>query len=347
MLFLRGRLRAISGFVRKRCPASTTIASTLGVGNLGAAKPLELMRFTLKQIEYFVAAAETGSITLASERLSISQPSISSAISNLEAEFDIQLFIRHHAQGLSLTPQGQQLLRRARSLLQQADALAAVATELSTRVGGVLSIGCLATLYPLLLPELLQVFKARYGGVTLQLVGGDQASLIDQLRIGRLSLLLSYDMSLPPDVEFTPLVTLPPFAFVAASHPFARLNSVSLRQLSREPFLLLDLPVSREYFLSLFQREGLAPRIAGRFDHIDVIRSLAARGEGYGIANAQPRNRASLDGHRLAYLALEGAPMALRLGILMMKSTRRTQAVQAFVTLCRDIIREQWHVAAA
>lgn len=300
------------------------------------------MRFTLKQIEYFTAAAETGSITLASERVHISQPAISSAISTLEAEFGIQLFIRHHAQGLSLTPQGQRFLREAKSLLLQAEELTAAATELSTRVGGVLSLGCLTTLYPLLLPELLQVFKERHGAVRIDAVAGDQAGLIEQLRVGRLSLVLSYNMSVPADLAFTPLTTLPPFAFVATRHPLARHRSVSIEQLAAEPFLLLDLPVSRDYFLSLFHREGLAPRIAGRFEHMEVIRSLAARGEGFGMANAQPRNRASLDGHRLAYLALQGNPRPLTLGIMMVKNTRRTQTVEAFFALCHELIRDQW-----
>jgi DNA-binding transcriptional LysR family regulator len=304
------------------------------------------MRFTLKQIEYFAAAAETGSITLASERVHISQPSISSAISNLEAEFGIQLFIRHHAQGLSLTPQGQRFLREAKSLLLQAEELCAAATELSTKVGGVLSLGCLTTLYPLLLPEVLHAFKARHSSVRIEAVAGDQAGLIEQLRVGRLSLVLSYDMSVPADLEFTPLAKLPPFAFVAARHPLARRTSVSIEQLAEEPFLLLDLPISRDYFLSLFHRHGLAPRIAGRFEHMEVIRSLAARGEGFGMANAQPRNRASLDGHKLAYLALEGNPLALTLGIMMVKNTRQTQTVQAFIALCHELIRDQWQAAA-
>ena len=56
------------------------------------------MRYTLRQLEYFIAAGETGSITLASERVHISQPSISTAISHLEQGFGVQLFIRHHAQ---------------------------------------------------------------------------------------------------------------------------------------------------------------------------------------------------------------------------------------------------------
>jgi hypothetical protein len=63
------------------------------------------------------------------------------------------------------------------------------------------------------------------------------------------------------------------------------------------------------------------------------------------MANAQPRNRASLDGHKLAYLALEGNPKPLTLGIMMVKNTRLTQTVEAFLALCHELIRDQWQAA--
>ena len=62
------------------------------------------MKFTLRQLEYFIAAAESGSVAGAAQRASISSPSVSTAIAHLEREFVVQLFVRHHAQGLSLTP---------------------------------------------------------------------------------------------------------------------------------------------------------------------------------------------------------------------------------------------------
>ena len=74
-------------------------------------KTMSGMKFTLRQLAYFIAAAETGSITQASKRASISQPAISTAISHIERELEVQLFLRHHAQGLSLTPAGRALLR--------------------------------------------------------------------------------------------------------------------------------------------------------------------------------------------------------------------------------------------
>src|SRR6266481_1641861 len=97
------------------------------------------MKFTLRQLAYFIAAAETGSITLASKRASISQPAISTAISHIERELNVQLFLRHHAQGLSLTPAGRTLLREAKQLLKHAEGLYSAAADISHQMRGALS----------------------------------------------------------------------------------------------------------------------------------------------------------------------------------------------------------------
>ncbi|STV72363.1 transcriptional regulator [Klebsiella michiganensis] len=75
-------------------------------------------RFTLKQLKYFVTVVETESIAEASRQLHIAQPSISIAIKNLESTFDQQLFIRHHAQGVSLTSSGRRFYDKAKELLR-------------------------------------------------------------------------------------------------------------------------------------------------------------------------------------------------------------------------------------
>lgn len=300
-----------------------------------------MMRFTLKQITYFVATAETGSITLASERVNISQPSISSAITALEEEFGIQLFIRHHAQGLSLTAEGQRFLREARALLMQAEEVQNAASLISAKVAGPIEIGCLSTLFPLAVPELLSEFRKLYPEARANAVAGNQSELFEALRNGRIALLLTYDMNIPPDFEFTPMAPLPPYAFVGASHRFARRRFISLKELHDEDFLLLDLPMSRDYFLSLFREAGLSPNIVGRYAYIDIIRSLVARGEGYGLANAQPKNVITLDGHKLSYLALEDKLRPLIYGIATLKGLRRTPTAEAFMELCRDLLLDK------
>jgi DNA-binding transcriptional LysR family regulator len=185
------------------------------------------MRYTFRQIEYFVAAGDTLSITLASEKVHISQPAISAAISHLEAEFGIQLFIRHHAQGLSLTPEGMRFLREARSLLAHADELQGVARELSDTVSGQLEVACLVTLYPLLVPELLHDFRRRFRQTQVHAVPGNQAEVFTALRQGEVSLALTYDMDLPADITIEPLAPLPPIVFVAGSHPAAWLRAAT------------------------------------------------------------------------------------------------------------------------
>jgi DNA-binding transcriptional LysR family regulator len=142
----------------------------------------------------------------------------------------------------------------------------------------------------------------------------------------------------PPDIEFTPLAQVPPFAFVAAGHTLARRRSVALKELASEPFLLLDLPLSREYFLSLFKVAGLTPRLYGSFESIEVIRSLVARGEGFGMANVQPKNQSTLDGQMLSYLALSDDLPPLMYGVASMRGSRPTQTVKAFMLLCTDLV---------
>ncbi|MFC6518521.1 LysR family transcriptional regulator [Undibacterium arcticum] len=88
--------------------------------------------FSLRQIRYFLATAETLSITEAAHRLHISQPSVSTTISALEEMFGTQLFIRHHAQGMSLTPAGRLLASEARALLKQSEELNATLKEFRT-----------------------------------------------------------------------------------------------------------------------------------------------------------------------------------------------------------------------
>src|SRR5438552_13597925 len=83
-----------------------------------------MIRYTLKQLAYFTAAAEEESVTGAARALNVSQPSISAAIAHLERVLGVQLFLRHHAQGLSLTAAGRTIFAEARNLLAHAGELA-------------------------------------------------------------------------------------------------------------------------------------------------------------------------------------------------------------------------------
>ena len=107
-----------------------------------------MLTYTLRQLEYFTAAADCGSVAGAAATLNVSQPSVSNAILKLEDHFGVQLFVRHHAQGVSLTPVGHRILADARNLLRHANDLQHNARAAGDVMQGGLELGCFITLAP-------------------------------------------------------------------------------------------------------------------------------------------------------------------------------------------------------
>lgn len=296
------------------------------------------MRFTLRQLEYFVAAADAGSVTDAAQNIPVAQSSVSSAIAQLEAALGVQLLIRHHAQGISPTPEGRQFLARARALLRDADELERFASELTAELSGTLHLGCLVTLAPLVTPRLGQGFRNRHPAVSLDMVEAGQGELVAGLRSGRLSVALTYDLDLSAGLAFAPLASLPPYAVFAADHPLAAQASVTMAELAQQPLVLLDLPHSRDYFRALFAAAGVEPAIAHRSVHPEVIRTMVANDFGYTIINARPHVDVALDGRPLVTRPIDGAPRPMILGLARLESLRPTRLVEAFEQHCRAAI---------
>jgi DNA-binding transcriptional LysR family regulator len=293
------------------------------------------VKFTLRQLEYFVAAGEAESITEAARRVHGAQPTVSTAVARLERALGVQLFVRRHAQGVSLTPAGRRFLIQARGLLREAAELERFSAELGERVAGPVDLGCLVTLAPVAAARLCRSFQAAHPDVRVNLIEGGQDALLAALRGGRASLALTYDLQLEEDVRFEPVADLPPVVMLPAEHPLANAPAADLAALAREPLILLDLPLSREYFLSLFLARGLQPTVAHRSPHPEVIRSLVASGFGYSLINARPRTARALDGGRFRIVPLRGRHRPMRVGLAAMAGASETRAVAAFREHCR------------
>jgi len=296
------------------------------------------VKFTLKQLSYFVAAGEAGSILKAAEKIHVSQPSISNAITHLEDIFELQLFIRHHAQGMSLTTAGSQIMAHSKRLLRDASELKSFAGKLSDQIFGSINIGCFTPLAPIVTPELCHGFMQSFPGVDVNVSEDHQAELLSSLKKGSIDLALTYDLQLDSDINFTPLAELKPYALLAEDHPLSNKKALTLTELSEEKFILLDLPLSDAYFMSLFSLDNVKPIIHARTKHIDVQRGLVANGYGYSLANVRPLNKKSLDGSGLSYVPLLGEYPSLTLGIAVLEKIRKTMAVDSFNTYCIEQI---------
>lgn len=306
-----------------------------------------MIRYSLKQLAYFAAAAERASVTEAARLLNVSQPSISTAIAHLERVLGAQLFLRHHARGLSLTPDGRHLLAEARELLAQADELGSALRSEGARLKGELSLGYFVTFAPYYLPGLLRRFGALHPDVVLQLHEGDIETLQRGLASGGIELALVYDLALGPELVSEPLAAHKPYALLPAAHPLAKRPRVSLRTLAKEPFVLLDLPHSREYFRAIFLAYGLEPQVRYTTPSLEMVRGLVANGHGVGLLNIQPKGDRAYDGMALACRPLAEECPPLRVALARPAQARPSRAAQALIACARDYFAEHRGVSAA
>jgi DNA-binding transcriptional LysR family regulator len=299
------------------------------------------LRFTLRQLEYLVAVGEAGTIAEAAHRLNVSSPSISAAISQLEAEFGVQLFVRKPAHGLSLSAAGRLFLNEAKLLLRQGHNLYNVAHELQHELSGTLSVGCMVTLAPVMAPELCKSFMDAHPGVRIELHEGSHEDLLRKLSNVEIDIALSYDMARPDTLSFEPLSELEPHAVVSANSPLAALDTVSLEQLAGEPLVLLDLPYSAQYFLSLFEARGLVPNVIARSGNQDVIRTMVANDYGYTILNVRPKSMVAMDGRKLKAIRLAEQHTPTRIGVMTLAGTVKPRMLAAFEEHCRKTITRE------
>jgi len=266
-----------------------------------------MIQVTLRQLEYFAAAVRHGGAARGAEALNVSQPSISKAIADLEALWGERLFVRQHAQGLEPTPAGVRRFRQASVLLQQAAALSGQGTR---GLEGALTLGCLSTLAPRHVPAILSRFAQDHPQITVRLQEGDTEALIRQLERGSIDMALMYDLGLARSVRVEPVADLWPYALLPWGHRLATHSTIRLTELAREPLVLINLPHSRAYFLSLFRMAGATPNIVAESASLEMVRAMVANGLGVSVLTTRPARDVAYDGKRLACRRLRGNVIA-------------------------------------
>ncbi|MDX5312755.1 MAG: LysR family transcriptional regulator, partial [Rhodococcus sp. (in: high G+C Gram-positive bacteria)] len=172
--------------------------------------------FTMRQLVAFVAVAETGTISAAAERLLVSQSAVSLAVTELEKALSTQLCVRRRAHGVQLTPAGESLLARARTLLQQASEIEDEMLGSGGELAGRLAIGCYTTVGPTILPPMLSEFTDLHPRVSLEFREAMADELAERLEGGALDAVITYDLELPPTWRTATLMTRRPALVVAA-----------------------------------------------------------------------------------------------------------------------------------
>lgn len=139
-------------------------------------------------------------------------------------------------------------------------------------------------------------------------------------------------------MAFLPLAGLPPYVLLAASHPLANRSSVSLSEFRDEPFVLLDLPLSRQHFLSFFERENLIPNIIAETSNPATLRSYVGMGLGYSLLTARPLSTMAENDRPLSYVRLEGGYRSVVIGLATLKGLQSPRVVEVFKSYCQEIV---------
>jgi DNA-binding transcriptional LysR family regulator len=293
--------------------------------------------YTLRQLRYFVTTVESGSVAEASRQLFIAQPSISTAIKALEESFGVKLFIRHHAQGVSLTPGGTRFYHKAQELLRLAHEFEQNALADNDIVTGQIDIGCFETVAPLYLPQLIAGFRELYPGVSIRMRDGEQQELVQGLTDGTFDVAFLYDHDLDSTIETEPLMPpQKPYVLLPENHKFASQTEVSLRDLCLEPMILLDVQPSRTYFVSLFHELGLTPNIVFGSPSIEMVRGMVGQGFGFSLLVTRPFSEYTYDGKKLVSIDITEPVVPSGLVSARLKRGQLTKPAQSFVDFCRE-----------
>ena len=291
---------------------------------------------TLRELENFVSVADHASLTLGAEAVGITQPAVSASLRNLEGTLGVALLVRRRGQGVSLTPEGALLVAEARSLLERASDLTTVMLDaVSLRAGRVL-IGSLVSAAPIVMPAAVRSFVTKNPQVDVEIRTGSQDELLSWLRTGTIHAAVTYDIELGRDVRFSKILDAVPHLLLPESHPLAGEEEAALADVVDDPYILLDLPLSREYFTSLFLAGGVPYRPTRRHSDLSLVRSLVGNNFGYSLVNLLPATDIAQDGSRVAYVRLHTSVPPLALGLVERVEGSHPRAVDAFLDHARS-----------
>ncbi|WP_028601685.1 LysR substrate-binding domain-containing protein [Ottowia thiooxydans] len=241
---------------------------------------------TLTELKYIVAVAREKHFGKAAEACFVSQPTLSVAIKKLEDELELKLFERSAGE-VSVTPLGEEIVRQAQSVLEQAAEIKEIAKRGKSPLSGPLTLGVIYTIGPYLLPDLVRQIIRNTPQMPLMLQENFTVRLLEMLRTGEIDCAILAEPFPDTGLAIAPLYDEPFMAAVPSTHPLAKGAAVSTEQLKNETMLLLGnghcfrdhvLQVCPEFARFSSDAEGIRKSFEG--SSLETIKHMVAAGMG-------------------------------------------------------------------
>ncbi|HCI53765.1 MAG TPA: LysR family transcriptional regulator [Gallionella sp.] len=238
----------------------------------------------LKQMRAFCEVVHTGSMTLAAQRLFLSQPSVTLQIQAMERELGVTVFERR-GPVLKLTPDGDVLYALAKPLVEGIDSLQQNFTALHDKLeSGELNIGAGESTILYILPEAVRRFVAAYPGVTLKIHNETGRDGLKMLRADEIDFAVGSLLDVPDDITYQPVVTYDPVLITPTDHPLAKLPEVTLSDISQYGLILPPRHLSTWRMVKyVFQQHNLNFTVTLEAGGWEVIKKYVELGMGISV----------------------------------------------------------------
>jgi LysR family transcriptional regulator, hydrogen peroxide-inducible genes activator len=301
---------------------------------------------TLTELKYIVAVAREKHFGKAAEACYVSQPTLSVAIKKLEDELEVRLFERS-ANEVTVTPLGEEIVRQAQSVLEQAANIKVIAKRGKDPLDGALRLGVIYTIAPYLLPDLVRHSIDRTPQMPLMLQENFTVKLLEMLRTGEIDCAIMAEPFPDTGLAIAPLYDEPFVAAVPSQHPLAAKGTVTAEALKKETMLLLGtghcfrdhvLEVCPEFARFSSDAEGIRKSFEG--SSLETIKYMVAAGMGVtlvprlgvprGALSPKPARKKKDDEElHVKYLPFDGDPPTRRVVLAWRRSFTRYEAIAA------------------
>lgn len=292
------------------------------------------MSFSIRQLKYFVVAAEFGQISQAAKELYISQSAITTAIKEVEGYLGQVLFIRS-SRGVTLTDAGRLFLPKARQILLMVDETARLPLS-SEQIEGVLRIGVTYTVIGYFLPHHIQRLTYLYPNLKLEVYELDRTAIENKLVKGELDfgVLLTSNLK-DKTLQYETFINSTRRLWVSSNHELLKSQEVSLNTLQKYPYIMLTVDEAEKTVLKYWGK--YKPNVLYRTSSIEAIRSMVANGNGVAILSDMVYRPWSLEGKRIETVTLQEKIPAMGVGLVWKKSVQNTPQMSAFYDYFHNI----------
>lgn len=238
----------------------------------------------LRQLQAFCETAQTGSISKAADRLTLTQPTVSQLIRTLERDINTELFDRH-GPNIKLNEAGRLMLESALPLVQGVEQLPdLLQTRLGEATTGRVDIAAGESTILYLLPECVKRYKNEYPGVDLHLHSVTGRDGMQMLRAGEADFVIGSILEIPKDIVYVPMYTYPARVITPVDHPLVGCEPLELEEVSRYDLILPPRHLTTWHVIDLvFGQHGLNYRIALETGGWEVVKRFVELGIGISI----------------------------------------------------------------